>query len=57
MQWLMVWATTDFPGELRKVEQTLTSYDPASVIQSLTHWQEEINAGRHTPPIFEGSYE
>lgn len=54
---LMVWATTDFPDELRKVEQTLNSYDPASVSQSLAHWQEEINAGRHTPPIFEGTYE
>ena len=54
---MMVWAATDFPDELIKLEQTLAGYDHALVAESLAHWQEEINTGRHIPPTFEGSYE
>lgn len=54
---MMVWATTDFPDELLKLDQTLASYDAMKVAESLAHWQEEIKAGRHIPPTFEGNYE
>lgn len=54
---MMVWATTDFPDELLKLEQTLMGYDHVLVIESLTHWRKEINAGHHIPPNFEGTYE
>jgi hypothetical protein len=54
---MMIWATTDFPEEVLKLEQTLAAYDQTLVAESLAHWQEEINAGRHIPPTFEGSYE
>jgi hypothetical protein len=54
---MMVWATTDFPDELDKLDQALSSYDSMLVNVSLTHWQEEIKTGRHTPPSFEGAYE
>lgn len=54
---LMVWATTDFPDELLKLDQTLAAYDQALVAESLAFWSEEISAGRHIPPTFEGSYE
>lgn len=54
---IMVWATTDFPDELLILEQTLAGYDHALVAESLAYWQEEINAGRHVSPSFEGNYE
>lgn len=54
---MMICATTDFPDELLKLEQTLAAYDQTLVAKSLAHWQEEINARRHIPPTFEGSYE
>lgn len=53
----MVWATTDFPDELLKLEEALTNYDQTLVAESLAFWQEEIKEGRHIPPTFEGAYE
>ena len=54
---MMVWATTDFPDELLTLEQALAGFDQGRVKISLEHWQEEIIAGRHMPPTFEGTYE
>jgi hypothetical protein len=54
---MMVWATTDFPDELLMLEETLAGYDQTLVANSLAYWQEEIKAGSHTPPTFEGAYE
>ena len=54
---LLIWATTDFPDELLKLEETLVRYDQTLVANSLVYWQEEVKAGRHIPPTFEGTYE
>lgn len=54
---MLIWETTDFPDELLKLEETLVRYDQTFVANSLAYWQEEVKAGRHIPPTFEGAYE
>ena len=54
---MMMWASSDFPDELLKLEEVMTNYDKTLIAESLAHWQSEINAERHIPPTFEGMYE
>lgn len=54
---MLIWATTAFPDELIKLEETLANYDQTLVANSLAYWKEEIKAKRHITPNFEGTYE
>ncbi len=54
---MLIWATTDFPDELIKLEETLTNYDQTLVANSQAYWKEEIKEERHITPSFEGTYE